>query len=203
MDALPELQDTPPPLRVARWSGEAGVSDRDKCAPACFCIQPHVSRLHQRLIDIAGSPVIPLPALRRSCYSLRPARRGASSHMLLFQSGPEGRVDGVPERPAARCERRNKGCSGSVSTLFHMTAANEDLPSHGDTAALRRLQVSGKNTLFIMKVYVFKQTLDRCRSNLSLFPANSFCSKKPKLFQRIEWPKTTWKEHLQSIPNLL
>lgn len=34
-------------------------SDRDKCRPAWFSIQLHVLSVHQRLINIAGSPVIP------------------------------------------------------------------------------------------------------------------------------------------------
>lgn len=34
-------------------------SDRDKCLPAWFCVQPHVLWAHQRLINITGSPVIP------------------------------------------------------------------------------------------------------------------------------------------------
>lgn len=51
------LLHTIPPR--SRCQSPPTPSDRDKCLPAWFCIQPHVLLAHQRLINITGSPVIP------------------------------------------------------------------------------------------------------------------------------------------------
>lgn len=74
-------------------------SDRDKCHPAWFCVQLHVLSAHQRLINITGSPVIPLcsSVYTQLLLHLTACTAGHFQQVAVVSISPKGKLDSVWE----------------------------------------------------------------------------------------------------------
>lgn len=74
-------------------------SDRDKCRPAWFCAQLHVLWAHQRLINITGSPVIPLcsSVYTQLLLHLTACTAGHFQQVAVVSISPKGKLDSVWE----------------------------------------------------------------------------------------------------------
>ena len=101
-----------PPLSTARGDASSCLlhispersrcqtpSDRDKCHPAWFCLQPHVLPVHQRLINIAGSPVIPLcsSVYTQLLLHFTACTAGHFQQDAVVSINPESKLDSVWE----------------------------------------------------------------------------------------------------------